>query len=169
MMTKIVTPPTRVFDVGKDPRSGLHPRPGQPLLISGQRARGERSERSLQPRGHPLVRRGLEGGRSTGSIRCRARGERGTAGRGARIPDSCQIRMPRVKTAIRSVSETVRRTRSIVGMLRATTGEGAGFGARMTSRWLTARSVVRERCMVTIGGWDVIGGESAAAMCLVPN
>ena len=77
--------------------------------------------------------------------------------------------MPRVKTAIRSVSETVRRTRSIVGMPRSTTGEGANFGACMTSHWLPARSVVRELCMVAIGGWDVIGGESAATKCLAPN
>lgn len=131
--------------------------------------RASSREGIASPRGYPLVRRGHEGGKSTGSIRCRARSKKGTVGRGARVQDSCQIRMPRVKTAIRSVSETVRRTRSIVGMLRSTTGEGDDFGIRMTSRWLAARSVVRELCMVTIGGWDVIGGESAAAMCLAPN
>lgn len=80
-----------------------------------------------------------------------------------------QIRMPRVKTAIRRVSETVRRTRSIVGMLRSTTGEGAVFGARMTSRLLRARSAVRELCMVAIGGWWSHRGESVAAMRVGPT
>jgi len=113
--------------------------------------------------------RGHSDGRSAGSIRCQARVEKGTAGRRARFPEGCQIRMPRVKTAIRRVSTTVRRTRSIVGMPRSATGVGAVCAVRIASRLPRIRSLVRGLSMVTIEDWGSHRDESFAAMPMAPT
>ena len=77
--------------------------------------------------------------------------------------------MPSVKTAIRRVSETVRRTRSIVGIPWSTTGVGAIFGDDLASCLRRGARVGRGVSMVASEGLDVIGGESVAAMRVSPN
>ena len=78
------------------------------------------------------------------------------------IPKGSQNRIPKVRTAIRRVSANVRRTRSIVGIPRPTTGVGALFGDDLASCLSREAGVGRGMSMVANARLDVHGAESVA-------
>lgn len=157
MTATIITPPIRVFDVGKDPRSGLHSRPapsspwyGVPR-ISRRRTCDSLRIPSIQQIS-PIITTLIPPPPTSGTriVVVLARGEQRAWG--PRTGEGSQIRMPKVKMATRRVSETVRRTRSIVGMPSPTTGVGAIFGGDLASCLTREAGLELGLSMVAIGG-----------------